>query len=105
MSEYTLVQSIIDEVEIPANGILSRDLYKGDKSKVMVFGFDTGQELSEHTASMPAALNFIKGEAQVTLGDDTFDAATGTWIHMPPELKHSIKAKTPLVMLLTLFTG
>jgi hypothetical protein len=32
------------------------------------------------------------------------DASAGTWIHMPPGLKHSIKAKVPVVMLLVLLT-
>jgi len=30
---------------------------------VVVFGFAQGEELSEHTASMPAVLHFLQGEA------------------------------------------
>ena len=33
---------------------------------------------------------------------DVQEALTGTWVHMPAGLKHSIKAKKPLVMLLVL---
>jgi quercetin dioxygenase-like cupin family protein len=44
----------------------------------------------------------VKGEAAVGLGDDTEEAQPGTWVHMPANLKHSIKAKTPVVMLLVL---
>ena len=68
----------------------------------MVFGFAQGEELSEHTASKPAVLYFVKGEATVDLGDDVQEAQAGTWVHMPASLKHSIKAKTPVVMLLVL---
>jgi len=32
-------------------------------------------------------------------------AAPGTWIHMPANLSHSVVAKTPLIMLLTLYRG
>ena len=35
-------------------------------------------------------------------GDDVQDAQAGTWVHMPANLKHSIRAKTPVVMLLVL---
>lgn len=42
------------------------------------------------------------GKASVGLGDDLQDAQSGTWVHMPANLKHSIKAKTPVVMLLVL---
>ena len=51
---------------------------------------------------MPAILHFIQGEANLTLGDDTVEAQAGTWIHMPPDLKHSVQTKTPVVMLLLL---
>ena len=36
------------------------------------------------------------------LGDDTLEASPGTWVHMSAGLKHSIQAKTPVVMLLLL---
>ncbi|MCO6455953.1 MAG: hypothetical protein J5I93_11700 [Pirellulaceae bacterium] len=47
-------------------------------------------------------LFFVKGEASVGLGDDVQEARAGTWVHMPANLKHSIWAKTPVVMLLVL---
>ena len=47
-------------------------------------------------------LFFVKSEASVGLGDDTQEAMAGTWVHMPAGLKHSIRAKTPVVMLLVL---
>lgn len=103
-STYTLAHSI-DDIEIPANGILSRPLYDDEHVKVVLFAFSEGQELSEHTAAMPAVLHFLKGEARVTLGDDIVDARAGTWVHMPAHLRHSIAAKRPLVMLLSLVKG
>jgi quercetin dioxygenase-like cupin family protein len=47
-------------------------------------------------------LHFLQGEARLTLGDDTLGAEPGTWVYMPKGLRHSIKAKTPVVMLLQL---
>jgi quercetin dioxygenase-like cupin family protein len=61
-----------------------------------------GEEFSEHTASMPAILQFVQGQATVTLGGDTHEAKPGTWVHMPTGQRHSIQAKTPVVMLLLL---
>jgi quercetin dioxygenase-like cupin family protein len=99
---YTHILDLAKESEPPADGILSRTIYQDDKIKAVVFGFGQGQELSEHTASKPAMLLFVKGEASVGLGNDVKDAQPGTWVHMPAGLKHSIKAKTPVVMLLVL---
>jgi quercetin dioxygenase-like cupin family protein len=81
---------------------LSRTILQDDQVKAVVFGFGQGQELSEHTASKPAMLFFVKGEATVGLGDDVKEAQAGTWVQMPAGLKHSIKAKSPVVMLLVL---
>ena len=70
----TPTRTLIDlakEAQPPEKGILSRTLYNDDRVKAVIFGFAQGEELSEHTASMPAILHFLQGEAKLTLGDDT----------------------------------
>lgn len=98
---YTYVADLRQQ-EIPADGILSRTLHNDDQVKVVLFAFAPGQELSEHTASMPAMLSIIQGEATVTLGTDTLDAHPGAWVYMPAHLRHAVRAKTPVVMQLVL---
>lgn len=100
-SAYTLV-SDLGAQEIPADGILSRTLYNDERVKVVLFAFGVGQELSEHTASMPAIVQIVKGEGRLTLGGDAIEARPGMWVHMPAQLPHSLQAKTPLIMLLVL---
>ena len=102
MTSYKHILDLAKEAEPPADGILSRNIFEDDRLKAVIFGFGQDQELSEHTAAKPAMLFFVKGEATVGLGDDMKEAQPGTWVHMPAGLKHSIKAKTPLVMLLVL---
>lgn len=102
MTTYTHILDLANEAETPVDGKSSKTIYQDDWIKAVVFGFGLGQELSEHSAAKPAMLFFVKGEASVGLGDDVRDAQAGTWVHMPANLKHSIKAKTPVVMLLVL---
>ena len=99
---YSHFSDLAKEVRPPDKGILSHTLFSDDRLKAVLFGFAQGEELSEHTASMPAVLHFLQGEAKLTLGDDTVEATPGTWVHMPTGLRHSIQAKTPVVMLLLL---
>ena len=61
-----------------------------------------GQELTAHTAPMPATIQIVRGEAELTLGGNSITARDGCLIHMQPNLVHGILAKTPLLMLLTL---
>ncbi len=102
---YTYIADLAAQVDIPADGILSRTLYSDDQVKVVLFAFDAGQELSEHTASTPAILHVLQGEARLTLGHDSMEARAGAWVHMPAQLQHSLSATTPVVMLLLLLKG
>lgn len=99
---YTHILNLANEVQPPDKGILSRTIYNDERVKAVLFGFAQGEELSEHTASMPALLYFLQGEASLTLDDDPVAAQPGTWIHMSQGLRHAIKASTPTVMLLLL---
>jgi quercetin dioxygenase-like cupin family protein len=98
----THILDLAKEAEPPADGILSRTVFQDERIRAVVFGFGQGQDLSEHTAAKPAMLIFVMGEASVGLGDDVQEAQAGTWVHVPAHLKHSIKAQTPVVIMLVL---
>jgi len=98
-----VVRDLVAEAQIPPDGITSRTLLNEEHAKVVLFGFDAGQELSEHTASMPAIIHVVSGEGTLTLGDERLPARPGLWVSLPANMPHSLTAATPLVMLLTLF--
>jgi quercetin dioxygenase-like cupin family protein len=100
MSLYSFFANLDGEVQIPENGILSRTLHNDDHLKVVLFGFAPGQELSAHTAPFAASLYVVRGEAELTLGEDKKEVAAGAFAHMTPNLQHGIVARTPTVMLL-----
>jgi quercetin dioxygenase-like cupin family protein len=98
---YQFFQDLAREVAaIPPDSILSKALTTTDKVKVTIFGFAPGQELTEHTAAYPAILHFLAGEADLTLGKDSFKATPGSWAFMPALTPHSLVARTPVTMLL-----
>ncbi len=102
VAPYTILSNLAKEIQPPDKGIFSRTIFGDERVKVIAFGFAVGEELSEHTASMPAILQILSGNAALTLGDDLHAATAGTWVHMPAGLKHSVKAETPVLMLLFL---
>ena len=100
---YQYFANLVDELPpIHDDSITSRTLFSTERIKVILFGFASGQELSEHTASVPAIINILTGEADLTLGTDSMRAQAGTWAHMPAQLQHSVYANTELTMLLIL---
>ena len=102
---YTLTNLSLDASGQTPDSILSRTLYGDDSLKAVLFEFAVGQELSEHTASMPAIIFIVSGEATLTLGADTHEVKAGAWIQMQSKLPHSILAHTPVVMLLLMLKG
>jgi quercetin dioxygenase-like cupin family protein len=98
---YTWFENLAELMtDVPAGSIVSRTLYKDKVINVVLFGFDTGESLSEHTAAQPAIIHILSGEGTLTLGADVKEVQAGAWVRMPPNMKHSLLAKTPLKMLL-----
>ena len=96
------IRQLADELQPPESGKQSMVLNDDDNTKVVLFAFAAGDGLKEHVAPLPAIIQIIKGEAELTVGEETVAGKPGTWIQMTAKTPHSIKAMTPLVMLLTL---
>jgi quercetin dioxygenase-like cupin family protein len=101
----TVFTDLAGEVEIPQDGTLSRVLHQDDRLRLVVFAFDSGQELTEHTAAVPAVVQVLRGRLHLTLGSEEVDAEPGAWIRMPAKLPHSVRALEPNIMLLTMLPG
>ena len=100
---YDLLQNLAGAVEIPKDGILSRTIHRDDQVKVVLFGFAGGQELSHHTAAVPAMINIVQGEVRLTLDGEEKELSSGAWVFMQANLTHAVYAKSDAVMLLTMF--
>ena len=100
---YTYLPNLAGALpEITENTVVSRSLYKDEKTDVTLFGFAAGQELTEHRSPYTAIIQVLQGEAAFTLGKEEVKAQAGSWILMPPNLPHSLRATTSMKMLLTL---
>src|SRR3990172_6711756 len=100
-SAYTFIANLFDQLPaLSPDTIISRTLFSDAQVKAVLFGFAAGQELSEHTASSPALLHLLRGEATLTLGSDSMAAREGTWAPLPAKLPHSVLARSPVVLML-----
>ena len=100
---FTIVEPLGKNfVEIQERSIVSRTIFKNDTLTAIMFGFDAGEELSEHTSAREAIIHILDGEATILLENRQHAAKSGTWIRMAPDLPHSINALTQLWMILIL---
>ena len=96
------IHQLLDEIQPPDSGKRSIVVADDDNTKIVLFAIAAGAGLAEHVAPLPAITQIIKGEAELTVGEETVAGKPGTWIQMEPKTPHSINAITPLIMLLTL---
>ncbi len=96
------IRQLADELQPPDSGKQSVILLDDAHTKVVLFAFAAGHGLTEHVAPFPAIIQIIKGEAEITVDNESVAGKPGTWIQMAAKTPHSIKAESPVVMLLTL---
>lgn len=97
---YFFLPDLGAAIQVPEGGILSKPVFDEGGLRAVLFGFDAGQQLSEHTASVPAVIHILSGQATLQAGSQTLKAGPGAWLYMQANLEHAVFAETPLTMLL-----
>lgn len=96
------IPDLVGEIEIPVDGTLSRVLHRDDHVRLVAFGFDTGQELTEHTSTSAAVIQVVSGRITVNVGGTEHPMDPAAWLSMAPGEPHSLSAIEPSIVLLTL---
>jgi quercetin dioxygenase-like cupin family protein len=89
-------------VEYQDGAVVSRTLLKKENGSVTLFGFDRGQELSEHTVPYDALVHLLDGEAEITISGVAHQLKQGEMIVMPADQPHAVKAVERFKMVLTM---
>lgn len=97
-----LVANLKDSVQFAERGIVSKTLHDSPVLKVVLFCFEPGQALSEHTAPFEAVIQVIEGKGKVKLGETEHDGRPGCLFVMPAGLRHAVTAEERFVFLLTM---
>ena len=82
--------------------VVSRQITKSEGGGVTLFAFDSGQELSEHTAPFDALVHILEGQAEITISGKSFHLGSGQAIIMPANDPHAVRATSQFKMLLTM---
>ncbi len=89
-------------VEVADDSTVSRTVLKADGARLVLFSFDVGQELTEHTAAMPVLLQALDGRLSVTAAGRTVELVPGGVVHLTARLPHAVRALEPTRLLLTM---
>ena len=80
-------------IEYQSRSIVSREIVKGVNGKVMLFAFDEGEGLSEHTSPFNELVQVIEGEAEVTISAKSNQVRGVEMILMPVGQPHALNAR------------
>lgn len=89
-------------ISVNDGSTVSRTVLRAEGARLVLFSFDTGEELSEHTAAMPVLLQVLDGALEVTADGQTVTLKPAGVIHLPTRMPHSVLALEPTRMLLTM---
>ncbi|CAG0960372.1 MAG: Cupin domain protein [Candidatus Methanoperedens nitroreducens] len=91
-----------DFIEYSPGSVVSKTLKQNSAGTITLFAFDSGQELSEHSAPFDAVVHVIEGEGSFLIGGEEHNLKEGDLIIMPANVPHAVKAVQKFKMLLTM---
>lgn len=95
-------QNILDQIEYPKSGILSKEILKNKKTDVTLFCMAQKTTISEHTSTQAGFVYVLDGSGTFLLAGKKIDMLPGVLIYMKENEIHSLKANKNTSFLLTL---
>ncbi len=89
-------------IEVAPDSTVSRTVLKAQGVRVVLFSFDAGQELTEHTAAVPVLVQVLDGKIRVGVAGQYVELEPGGVVHIAARAPHEILAHTPSRMALTM---
>ena len=91
----TDLQDIASMVQINEGATVSRTVMHAEGVRLVLFSFDKGEILSEHTAAMPVILHTLEGALEIEADGRTVVLKPGDVIHFGTRLPHAVHALEP----------
>jgi quercetin dioxygenase-like cupin family protein len=89
-------------ISVVAESTISRTVLRAAGARVVLFGFDAGQELSEHTAAVPILLHVLDGRLRVGAAGEHVELLPGGLVHIDERVPHTVLALEPSRMVLVM---
>lgn len=100
--EFSKVLNLAELVEYKPGQVISQTLVQNSKVSITLFALSAGEGISSHTTPGDAMVYILDGEAEITIGDQTFTPSAGQTIIMPNNIPHGLEARKNFKMLLTI---
>jgi quercetin dioxygenase-like cupin family protein len=95
LSESVVTTGLLDAMPVSESSITSRVVVNNPLLRVVLFAFDAGEMLTEHSSSRAVVVQLLDGRMDFTLGDTTSTMLPGDVIYMEPGARHALVALEP----------
>lgn len=99
---FTAIPDLAELIQIAPESTVSRTAFRAQGVRVVLFGFDAGQELTEHTAAMPVLLQVLDGRLSITAEGRSEVLEPGGLMHLEARVPHAVVAHLPSRLVLTM---
>lgn len=89
------VTDLLGALPVTASSTTSRVVVDNPVLRVVVFAFDAGELLTEHTSPRAVVAQLLDGAMRFTVGDVEHTMAPGDVIYLAPGERHALVADTP----------
>lgn len=91
----------LSEIETP-DGSRSPVVLHSQEARIVLLGFEPGQELGDHEVKEQAILTVVEGNVRVDAGGESHEAGPGSLFVFDPQERHSISSEGGARVLLVL---
>jgi quercetin dioxygenase-like cupin family protein len=103
--ESVVVDGLAEALPITASATTSRSLVDNDQVRVVAFTFDTGEQLTEHTAALPVVVQVVTGTVRFEVAGEAHHLAAGDCVYLAAREPHSLEALEPSRLALVMVRG
>ncbi|MEO6827753.1 MAG: cupin domain-containing protein [Microbacteriaceae bacterium] len=102
LSVSTNLAGLTELVPINPAKLATKRVLEAPGARIVLIGFDAGQELREHTAGAPILIQVLTGAVEIAVGGTAREYLPGGLIHIAARVPHALVAREPSHVLLTL---
>jgi len=95
LTESQIITGVHADLPIPTQATTSRALLTNEAVRVVVFVFDTGEQLSEHTAATPVVVQLLAGRMRFQVDGSEHELTAGDVVYLAPGAPHALEALEP----------
>lgn len=89
------VTDLLDAVPVTPSSTTSRVVVDNPALRVVVFAFDEGELLTEHSSPRAVVVQLLDGSVRFTVGDEEHLMAPGDVVYLAPGERHALVAEAP----------